>query len=147
MHVQCLRSSGKKIKSQYLKVAIVQSALPVTLAQLLLIQWWWLCHLREATGLPLKVKCVIYNESRCSGVDYTVESSLSFPIPIMASGGRYCVDLSTVDDVMAEGAEQFQLTFDSITPAGSATEGNPAVLCVLIEDDGMKYSTVKQLIA
>ena len=67
---------------------------------------------------------------------------------MMASGGRYCVDLSTVDDVIAEGTEQFQLSFDSITPAGSATEGNPAVLCVDIDDDddGMKHSTVRQLL-
>ena len=86
-------------------------------------------------------------KSRCSGVDYRVESILSFTVPVMASGGRYCVDLSTVDDVIAEGNEQFQLTFDSITPARSATEGNPAVLCVDIDDDddGIKHIAVNCL--
>ena len=101
---------------------------------------------RQCIPLPLL-------KSRCSGVDYTVDSSLSFNVPVMASGGRYCIDLSTVDDNIAEGNEQFQLAFDS---TGSANEGNPAVLCVDIADydDGMKpwissailsTNTVKQL--
>ena len=70
-----------------------------------------------------------------AGFDYTVDSSLSFNVPIMTSGGRYCIDLITVDDNIHEGTEQFQLTFTSITPAGSATVGNPGILCVNIRDD------------
>ena len=73
-----------------------------------------------------------------------MESTLSFNVPVMASGGRYCVDLNTVDDSIAEGTEQFQLTFDSITPAGSATEGNPAVLCVDIYDNNGKILLIQQ---
>ena len=103
----------------------------------------------------LSKQCILLTllKSHCPGVDYTVDSTLSFNVPVMASGGRYCIDLSTVDDSIAEGTEQFQLTFDS---TGSANEGNPHTLCVDIEDndDGMKpwilstilsTNTVKQL--
>ena len=87
----------------------------------------------------MKSRLAIYTmkllKSHCLGDDYTVDSTLSFNVPVMASGGRYCIDLSTVDDSIAEGTEQFHLSFDFITPAGSATEGNPAVLCVDIDDD------------
>ena len=71
-----------------------------------------------------------------------MESTLSFNVPVMASGGRYCIDLNTVDDSITERTERFRLFFDSITPAGSATEGDPAVLCVDIDDNDSKiYKT------
>ena len=58
----------------------------------------------------------------------------------MASGGRYCVDVSTVEDNIAEGTEQFELSFSSITPAGSATIGVPETVCVDITDtDGKAF--------
>ena len=95
----------------------------------------------QSNSVVMKLKSL---KSHCSGVDYTVESTLSFNVPVMASGGRYCIDLSTVDDNIAEGTEQFQLTFDSITPAGSATEGDPAVLCVDVGDNRGKILLIQQ---
>ena len=61
-----------------------------------------------------------------------MDSSLSFNIPVATSGGRYCIDLSTVDDSIDEGTEQFQLSFSSV---GSATVGNPDTLCIDISDN------------
>ena len=58
----------------------------------------------------------------------------------MASGGRYCVDVSTVEDNIAEGTEQFQLSFASVNPAGFAVFGDPEVVCVDISDtDGKAF--------
>ena len=68
-----------------------------------------------------------------------MDSSLSFNIPVMASGGRYCVDLSTVDDNIAEGTEQFQLSFASVNPDGSAVIGDPEAVCVNIIDNDSEY--------
>ena len=57
----------------------------------------------------------------------------------MASGGRYCVDVSTVEDNIAEGTEQFQLSFASVNPTGSAVIGDPEVVCVNIIDNDSEY--------
>ena len=58
----------------------------------------------------------------------------------MESGERFCVDVNTMDDTLAEGREQFELFFDVIDPASSATRGEPQVVCVNIEDnDGERY--------
>ena len=53
----------------------------------------------------------------------------------MAFGERFCVDVSTVDDSIAESREQFELYFEPITPSGSATVGNPGTVCVNIENN------------
>ena len=53
----------------------------------------------------------------------------------MESGERFCVDVNTMDDTLAEGREQFELFFDAIDPTGSATRGEPQVVCVNIEDN------------
>ena len=53
----------------------------------------------------------------------------------MESGERFCVDVNTIDDTLAEGREQFELFFDVIDPTGSATRGEPQVVCVNIEDN------------
>ena len=71
-------------------------------------------------------------------MDYSVDSTLDFTVA-GGAGEEFCVDLSTMDDTLAEPTEQFELYFEPINPAGSATVGNPATVCVNIEDnDGMQ---------
>ena len=52
-----------------------------------------------------------------------------------ASGERFCVDVSAVDDSIAEGTEQFELYFESFTPSGSANVGDPDTIFVNIENN------------
>ena len=75
-------------------------------------------------------------------VDYTVESPLTITVPVAQSGDRFCIDLSTVDDLLAEGTEQFELFFENL-PSDSATVGDPATLCVNIGDDDGMSSNIK----
>ena len=56
-----------------------------------------------------------------------------------ASGERFCVDVSAVDDSIAEGTEQFELYFEPITPSGSANVVAPETVCVNIEDNDSTY--------
>ena len=75
------------------------------------------------------------------GDDYTVESSLTITVPVAQSGDQFCIDLSTANDLLAEGTEQFELFFENL-PSDSATVGDPATLCVNIGDnDGMSFIT------
>ena len=61
----------------------------------------------------------------------------------MASGEHFCVDVSTVDDLIAEGREQFELYFEPITPSGSANVGDPDTVCINIEDnDGIQSAPI-----
>ena len=55
-------------------------------------------------------------------------------MPVSSSGGGFCVNVNTVDDVEDELDEQFELYFETISPDGSATEGSPSVVCVTIQD-------------
>ena len=71
------------------------------------------------------------------GDDYTAESPLTFTVPVMQSGDRFCIDLSTVDDVIGEDTEQFELFFKNL-PSVSATVGDPGTLCVNIGDNDCK---------
>jgi hypothetical protein len=50
------------------------------------------------------------------------------------TGERFCIDISTVQDTIGEGTEQFELYFENL-PSASARDGDPSVLCVNIEDD------------
>ena len=70
-----------------------------------------------------------------AGDDYTVDSPLMFNIASMTSGERLCVDVSTFDDTLAEGTEQFELSFSSIDPSSFANIGDPASVCVNISDN------------
>ena len=69
-----------------------------------------------------------------SGDDYSL-SILDFNVASMAFGERFCVDVSTVNDLLAEDREQFELHFESITPSGSAAVGDPDTVCVNIENN------------
>ena len=70
--------------------------------------------------------------------DYTVESPLTFTVPVSQSGGRFCIDLSTIDDTKLEGTEQFELYFANL-PSDFATVAAPRFVCVNIgDDDGMR---------
>ena len=73
------------------------------------------------------------------GNDYTVDSSLTFNFASMTGGERHCVDLSTLDDTLFEGTEQFELYFASISPSAYATEGDPATVTVNIADNEGMY--------
>ena len=64
-------------------------------------------------------------------------SNLDITVPAMASGGRFCVDLSIVDDTKDEGPEQFVLYFPDL-PNESTTVGVPEELCVTIDDNDSK---------
>ena len=63
---------------------------------------------------------------------------MTFNFASMATGERHCIDFSISDDMLAEGTEQFELSFSSVTPSGHATEGDPSVVCINIQDDDSK---------
>ena len=59
----------------------------------------------------------------------------------MPSGGQFCVDLSIVDDTKDEGVEQLELYFTNL-PSESANAGDPASVCVNIEDNDGKRDSI-----
>ena len=65
-----------------------------------------------------------------------IMSPLNFTIPVMESGGRFCLVLRIIDDLLVEELEQFELYFQNL-PSDFATVGDPATLCITInsEDD------------
>ena len=69
-------------------------------------------------------------------VDYSLAQSLSFTFSSM-NGERFCIDISTIQDAIREGTEQFELYFENL-PSTFANAGDPNVLCVNIEDDDGK---------
>ena len=63
--------------------------------------------------------------------------SLLFSIPASNSGDRFCLDVSTIEDNIAEGTEQFELYFDNL-PSEFATAGMRDTVCVsIVDDEGM----------
>ena len=50
------------------------------------------------------------------------------------NGDQFCIDISTIQDAIGEGTEQFELYFENL-PSAFANDGDPNVLCVNIEDD------------
>ena len=70
--------------------------------------------------------------------DYSIDgSSLTVSIPATNSGGQYCVDVSTIEDNIAENTEQFELYFDNL-PSAFATAGGRDTVCVnIVDDEGM----------
>ena len=71
-----------------------------------------------------------------------VVSPLNFTIPVMESGGRFCLVLRIIDDLLVEELEQFELYFQNL-PSDFATVGDPATLCVNIGDDDGMSSNIK----
>ena len=61
-------------------------------------------------------------------------ASLSFEIPASNSGESACVDVSTIEDNIAENTEQFELVFENL-PSNFAAVGMPDTVCVSIVDD------------
>ena len=47
---------------------------------------------------------------------------------------QLCIDINTIDDVIGEGTEQFELYFENL-PCTSAVDRDPNVLCVNIVDN------------
>lgn len=72
------------------------------------------------------------------GTDYSIDSSLTVPIAAASSGDRYCIDVSTIEDNLSEGTEQFELYFDNL-PSDFATAGTRDTVCVSILDDEGNY--------
>ena len=71
-------------------------------------------------------------------MDYSLPAqSLSVTFSSM-NGERFCIDISTIQDTIVEGTEQFELYFENL-PSAFANAGDPNVLCVNIEDDDGKY--------
>ena len=67
-------------------------------------------------------------------MDYSLPAqSLSVSFSSM-DGEQFCIDISTIQDEIGEGTEQFELFFTNL-PSASARDGDPNVLCVNIEDD------------
>ena len=64
-------------------------------------------------------------------------NSLTFTVPASSSGGRFCVNVSTIDDMKVEGTEQFELFFENV-PSATTTLGNPGSVCVNIADNDGK---------
>ena len=77
--------------------------------------------------------------------DYTIVDSLTFTVPASSSGGRFCVNVSTIDDMKVEGTEQFELFFENV-PSTTTTLGTPGSICINIEDnEGEKIFTKETL--
>ena len=74
--------------------------------------------------------------------DYTIDLSMTFNFASMTGGERHCIDFTTSDDMLAEGTEQFELRFMSITPSDRATEGDPSVVIINIQDDDSECKSV-----
>ena len=80
--------------------------------------------------------------SYCAAEDYTIVNSLTFTVPASSSGGRFCVNISTIDDTKAEGTEQFELYFENV-PSATTTLGTPGTACVNIDDnDGKTFIAI-----
>ena len=71
-----------------------------------------------------------------SDVDYSLPApSLSVTFSSM-TGQQFCIDISTIEDEIGEGTEQFELYFENL-PSASARAGDPNVLCVnILDNDG-----------
>ena len=66
--------------------------------------------------------------------DYSLPAqSLSVTFSSM-TGDQFCIDISTIQDAIGEGTEQFELYFENL-PSAFANDGDPNILCVNIEDD------------
>ena len=66
--------------------------------------------------------------------DYSLPAqSLSVTFSSM-NGDQFCIDISTIQDAIGEGTEQFELYFENL-PSAFANDGDPNVLCINIEDD------------
>ena len=74
-------------------------------------------------------------------MDYSLPAqSLSVTFSSM-NGERFCIDVSTIQDAIGEGTEQFELYFENL-PSAFANDGDPNVLCVNIEDDDGKLMCI-----
>ena len=70
-------------------------------------------------------------------MDYSLPAqSLSVTFSSM-NGERFCIDISTIQDTIGEGTEQFELYFENL-PSAFANAGDPDVPCINIEDDDGK---------
>ena len=70
-------------------------------------------------------------------MDYSLPAqSLSVTFSSM-NGERFCIDISTIQDTIGEGTEQFELYFENL-PSAFANTDDPDVLCINIEDDDGK---------
>ena len=69
-------------------------------------------------------------------MDYSLPAqSLSITFSSM-NGEQFCIDISTTDDDISEGTEQFELYLENL-PSASALDGDPNVLCVnILDNDG-----------
>ena len=69
------------------------------------------------------------------GDDYSLPpASLSVTFSSPMGNEQFCIDISTVQDTIGEGTEQFELYFENL-PSASARDGDPNILCVNIQDD------------
>ena len=69
--------------------------------------------------------------------DFTDPLTVTFP-PGSGNGTTMTVTISAVDDAIAEGDEEFQVSVGSTSPA--VTDGSPTSLTVTILDDDRKLS-------
>ena len=84
---------------------------------------------------PIVIACYIVD------ADYSLPAqSLSVTFSSM-DGERFCIDISTIQDTIDEGTEQFELYFENL-PSAFANVGNPNISCVDIEDDDGKLMCV-----
>ena len=89
-----------------------------------------LINVQEMALLHSVIKSTLINV----GTDYTIDSSLTVPIAATNSGDQFCLDVSTIQDNIAEGTEQFELYFENL-PSEFATAGIRDTVCVSIVDD------------
>ena len=72
-------------------------------------------------------------------MDYSLPAqSLSVRFSSM-NGEQFCIDISTTDDDIGEGTEQFELYFENL-PSEFARDGDPNILCVNILDNECELS-------
>ena len=77
-------------------------------------------------------------------VDYSLPAQ-SLSVTFSSVGGeQFCIDVSTIQDTLGEGTEQFELYFENL-PSAFARDGDPNVLCINIGDDDGELISVNHM--
>ena len=77
-------------------------------------------------------------------VDYSLPAQ-SLSVTFSSVGGeQFCIDVSTIQDTLGEGTEQFELYFENL-PSAFARDGDPNVLCINIGDDDGELINVNHM--
>ena len=91
--------------------------------------------------------CATVRRIKCSliidGADFTA-SRQTVTFPVSDSGQRRCVEIDIMDDPVVEGDEPFSVGFE--LPPGVQPGPNPETTVTILDDDGMCYELVVDII-